>query len=31
MDARHHVIETVEQIVGIIERAIGQDVALGPF
>ncbi len=31
MDARDHVVETVEQLVGIIERAVGQDVALGPL
>ena len=29
VNARDHVIKTVEQVVGIVERAIGQDVALG--
>ena len=31
MDAGHHVVEPVEHLVGVVERAVGQDVALGPL
>ena len=31
MDARHHVVESVEHLVGVVERPVGQDVALGPL
>ena len=31
VDACDHIIEAVEQLVGVIERAVGQDVALGPL